>query len=716
MYGLITSKRIETAANAEIARMETLEFKNSFATGRLNQWRSEMALLSQNNYCPMIKNGKMGKSITTQLEDIKPDKLKKLLTDDFYDPSVMEAAICEASSIYLDKEGLAVNERLREWISGLKQIGDESGTGYAMLADFGEESLVSKAVGAFVIKVPRSVVDSDELIHETFIAIKALNGMRKILPNFAEIFGMFRCSPPFIDPISKQVVGWCDSLSKRAVTYSIYENVSPNTSFGKVIEQGVTPFKFMKLYMQFLLSLRPAFIKYRFTHYDAHDENLLRKKSSKGDISIPYESPDGPIYLQDEDGDIVTFIDYGMSHIALNVTTPDGKTELVHYGHIGRSAPLNNYSIYRDRGHPMHDCYKLLAYCLKSMYNKNKPTYELIAPLFQFFNKEEDFTEIMTKQLKNYFHLPWEMVSSADPNEDPERAYNDSLNMLDAFIRTCRQFMIDNLKMNDPFLKEVPPGSTLLTCGNICLTPLDALELTGVQFQHMGIPRTFYEFYDIYHHLNKRPSDQDVVVRNFLVNDEDGTNSVFHHAADREEARLTALANMVLGLDLNGNPSVNGQIPPFIKLPRPYTNLRNYKSLESCKVILSLVAQWLDSYQRLLRGTNIMKQITDLLYTFFTRNPTQVNKIDREVIARLYERCDYLFGVLHVRRSAFEAYALNIREEIAYINPPVITKEYVRFFEEVNGQHPDVGNVSFMKWYTDTIPSMESLIEEIPIV
>ena len=357
----------------------------------------------------------------------------------------------------------------------------------------------------FVIKAPRSVVSSDELIHESFVAIKALNSLRVNNPNFAQIFGMFRCSPPFIDHISKKVVAWCNSLSKRVVTYAIYENVAPNKSIEKLIKEGITPQAYMKLFMQFLLSEREAFLTYQFTHYDAHTENGLKRETGKGDICLPYNSPVGPVFLRSEDGGVFTFIDYGMSHVALQVTTADGNKSVQHYGHVGRSAPLNAYGIYRDRGHPMHDVYKLLGYSLQTMYHSNQPAFKAIVGLFRFFNSTETWESIMAKQANLYYYLPWEMVSNADPVTQPEQAFNDSAAELDLFINEARQYMIDNLGMEDPFLSEVPAGSKLLTCGEVCMTPLSALGATGINLKTLGIPRTFYEFYDIYKHLVDRP-------------------------------------------------------------------------------------------------------------------------------------------------------------------------------------------------------------------
>jgi hypothetical protein len=699
MSGTVTYARILDAQNAELERVRTSTFANSFAAAKTAQWNSEVALLSQNNYCPMVKDALGNNSLTTQLEEVSPQKLQALVSGDFYDPSSMKAAMCESSSIYLDQNGLAANERIREWMSGLKQIGSESVEGYATMANFGEESLPGIAPGLFVIKAPRSVVSSDELIHETFVAIKGLNDLRSFIPNFAQIFGMFRCSPPFIDPTSKKVVAWCDSLSKRIVTYAIYENVSPNKSIDKLISNGITAEAYMKIYMQFLLSERMAFRKNGFTHYDAHTENGIVRDSGKGDISIPYDSADGPIFLRSEDGSVFTFIDYGMSHIAIKVTQPDGSVSLNHYGHVGRSAPLNSYGIYRDRAHPMHDCYKLLCYSLQSMYYKNRPTFDRLAPLFRFFNATETWEQVMATQANLYYYLPWEMISSADPATQPDQAFNDSAIALDEWTNECRVYMINNLRMPDPFLKSVPAGSKELTCGTVCMTPLTALQATGITLGTLGIPRTFYEFYDIFNHLNGRPQDQRMILNNFLMTDQDGVGSIFHHAAEREEARLSLLADVVMGVDAGGKPSLQyGMVPPMIKLTRPYVSLMDDIVLQNCKIILANVALWLDSYQRLLRGTNIMRYITELFANATGEDAKVVNKL-RLVV-------NQLFTVLTTRKPVYDAYASNIREEIAYITPGVQTQEYVDFLNATSG-----GDNEKYKWYVNTVPSMESLID-----
>ena len=182
--------------------------------------------------------------------------------------------------------------------------------------------------------------------------------------------------------------------------------------------------------------------------------------------------------------------------------------------------------------------------------------------------------------------------------------------------------------------------------------------------------------------------------------DQDGIGSLFHSAAEREEARLQTLANSVMGLNISGVPSLeDGILPPMIKLTRPYDKLLDPTVLENCKTALSEVALWLDHYSRLLRGANIMRFITELF--------ANATGVDLQVVTKLRLVTANLFEILMARKPAFDVYAQNIREEIAYITPDVKSQEYVDF---VNRTRKDPKMEDY-KWYVNTVPGMEALLD-----
>ena len=118
-----------------------------------------------------------------------------------------------------------------------------------------------------------------------------------------------------------------------------------------------------------------------------HADNAMIRKYSDKPFYIRYpcrnkEGGSGWIWLLSPGG-ITTVIDYGMSHIELEV---HGKR--THFGHCGHSAPLREYGIYRDKAHPMHDVYKHLCMCLAEMARKgNTACYEqnhTFTPVFQY--------------------------------------------------------------------------------------------------------------------------------------------------------------------------------------------------------------------------------------------------------------------------------------------------------------------------------------------
>jgi hypothetical protein len=445
------------------------------------QLRLENEILNNLDSCPVSTD-----RILDHLSNLNAGALGEQTRKHFYNPEVVKAAVCISSTITIPKVNsqYASNERVRNWITDLRQIGAESVEGYALTADLAiGQPQTQPARNFYVVKAPRNPNNATELLHETFVALTTLNGFRADgIPNFACVYAYSKCSTPFIDSATKEVTTWCNSLNE-SVTYSLYENISDNLgSMGDFCESCDAQ-SFMQYFMQSCYAIRYGYYKCGWTHYDYHADNAMIRKYSNKPFYIRYpcrnkEGGSGWIWLLSPGG-ITTVIDYGMSHIELEV---QGKR--THFGHCGHSAPLREYGIYRDRAHPMHDVYKHLCMCLAEMARKgNTVCYTKIIPLLKYFNTAEDPSKIIVDQSATYYYLPL--------NEDTLKLNIDDWIDWVQNNYDCRSFIRTELPIDN---------SQVLGCGSECFSLTQVLEVSGIKLTVFPSPTTFLELYDIVSH------------------------------------------------------------------------------------------------------------------------------------------------------------------------------------------------------------------------
>ena len=273
--------------------------------------------------------------INSNLGSIDMKKLEQLLTGDFFDDATMNAMICISNAAYFaNTSSLAANDRIRSWIHNLKIVGDTNSlSGFAMLGNAGDATTSkSTAKGAFIIKAVKNNERGDELIHEAFCAMFALNKIRHDVPNFAFVYGYLTCSPPVqgvatpADPKGKEINTFCNTMGLgNDVVQAIYENVSPAKDFADVCKVCDGEM-FMQYYMATMFALLKAEKEYDFTHYDLHSGNVLIREctdqryveNGKGIFYVPYTVKiDTKVYTfyVVSQGGIPTIIDYGRSHV-----------------------------------------------------------------------------------------------------------------------------------------------------------------------------------------------------------------------------------------------------------------------------------------------------------------------------------------------------------------------------------------------------------------
>lgn len=268
----------------------------------------ELALLKNFDFC-LYSN-----TLNNHLKDLDPNRLKKLLTDYYYDIYVMQFAACIANAIFNSDNDIGTNnnfsrEYIKRFITHLNQIGNESAFGYALSGNLNNSSTTLSSDNIFIIKSPRNPKDVKVLIHEGFTGLAGTNRLREFIPNFAYVYSIFNCLTPNIE--NKEVKNWC---STDGYYYVVYESISNAETFGDYIRSDrCTAQGIINYVTQIALALDFAAQKIGFTHNDLHVGNiLLRKLDQPKQIKYPYRDR-GDYYIVTDA--IPTFIDYGMVYM-----------------------------------------------------------------------------------------------------------------------------------------------------------------------------------------------------------------------------------------------------------------------------------------------------------------------------------------------------------------------------------------------------------------
>ena len=434
--------------------------------------------------------------IQSRLSNVDMDRLNKIINGNFFDSAVMSTMVCLSSTAYLaSSSSLAPNERIKLWLRNLRRIGGESVSGFALMADAGYGmGDTGTAKSPFIIKSLRDLSKYNELVHEIFLAMAATNHLRKIVPNFAYVYGFFECSPPFYgpatkeDPKAKKVATFCNTFGDERDTISaVYENISPGTSFGDFTSTA-SPRNFMQYYTALVMALHKGYELYKFCSYDFHDQNailrecvdtrFLEAKKSNPNVEFyvgyPIKLVDGTYkqYYVSSPGGIPTVIDYGRSYVEV-----EGES----YGMTG-SINYNPLTIFRDKSNPLHDVYKLLGFSvMEAKRSGNVALLAEIVPLFSYFVKSKNLLEDIEEiyEVSN-FDLPI-FTEGRDIDDYLEYVVNYS---------TAMGYNI--------VLTDLPVGALVLTPVSDRLE-INVMEEIGLSKEKLPIPspRTVLEFYDV---------------------------------------------------------------------------------------------------------------------------------------------------------------------------------------------------------------------------
>ncbi len=470
----------------EIFKEINIKEKAATAPGRLQNMNSmilaqqikEEKYISLHPICPVSQL----KNLRNHINTIDPTKFKNLINKHFYDPAVMKEAMCISNSLFymrpLDPGSMEINDRIREWITNLKQIGQPSIEGYAISSSFTNDTI--SANNMFVLKAPRDP-QSDNLLHEYFVGLE-LDKLRLYTPNFATTYGAFRGTSPVINT-NKDVVSWT-LKTNSPVNYILYENIQPSISMGDYVTTASFT-QILDKFIQIIYALKLAHKQLDYTHYDLHAENvLIRDIEGSSIFSIPYLTENNKVeyVLTDK---LAVIIDYGFSHVKV-----DGE----HYGIFDRVY----VGVNPDRSFPMYDVYKFLMWIIYKMIEGNNMEYKKFEPIFRFFNKTESLEDVINSQIKYSYSLPYN---------------NKTKNItFDEFIKYIRNTIpeISQIIVSDK------PNGRIIGCNgtDICMSQNEIVETLNLNSPITV--STVYQFYDVISRLeaeNRMDEIQNVISR-----------------------------------------------------------------------------------------------------------------------------------------------------------------------------------------------------------
>lgn len=307
-----------------------------------------------------------------KLNDYDIENLHTLLTEQYYNPALLNLVSCMVDYIVLVpdyNESLDKQMRIRNLITDLRLIGAGSyGRAFEAGLLHGNED--------FIIKVPKE--KPFELVHEYFVG-RFLNNLRESIPNFVYTYAGFICSPPFSKDFlpgfqGSQPVNWC--ARKPGVQYLVQEKI-PGEVMDDVIEN--MPVKtFMELLLQLVFSLNIANRFYSFTHYDLHIGNIILRDNGLP-FSIPYSTPDKEVYIMSRY--VATIIDYGFAFIRVDVGN-----DFENFG-----AYFNENFGITLKPFPLYDIFTLLTDCYYNSPNLKRIIGIMLVEFFNIRNLEPLF-------------------------------------------------------------------------------------------------------------------------------------------------------------------------------------------------------------------------------------------------------------------------------------------------------------------------------------
>lgn len=365
-----------------------------------------------------------------ELSGLNKEKIIEKLKYNFYDPYFMSQIRCIMNTI-LDKEGVSSDSErasIHRFISDPKRFGSNSVYSYALKTDFvtsEEFSSKRKKHDLFrgemvVVKCPREPSSSKELIHELCVGLRLADLRKYGCCNFSMVYDAWYCSAPVVNDENNEVVNWC-MASNNPVSYVAYEMIHDAKPIADITKDfsSNTHLKAAQYLMQTSIALSMAERMAGFQHQDSHSENLLLRpnptvrRNRDGDVISTKIEPfysqynyNGRTVYVPSPGEIVTFIDYGMSRCVME----DGEN----IGKLDSNGYFTNCEITsRTDGNVVCDMYKLVCSLLRESMARgnNRLTSFLSMIVSAYFIDDptlsfQDVTKYINLQAENSFTLP----------------------------------------------------------------------------------------------------------------------------------------------------------------------------------------------------------------------------------------------------------------------------------------------------------------------
>lgn len=321
------------------------EYYQEYITNQIDQ-EAELLLT-------MTSNTQMDPDRT--LNQAKAEFIKERLTIQLLNVELLEATQCLAMAIFDPDLHPDIQRHITDYVQQ-REIGQgEYGT--AATGSF------KHAKDFFILKTSNQIKGVKNLKHEAVIGLFATNHLRKLIPNFSYVYGFYDLAPYHLDATL------------------IYENVSGSQQWGDYIKT-CSGSEFISTYLQCLLALQVAYEQCNFTHYDAHDDNVMVRFEETPNLNIRYPLHGGDKYLNCN-GVICTFIDYGMCHAKFMYNNVN-----YNVGHVINPTFARKHHMYPDKANPLFDGYKLLCFGLNALYKYQPDVYHQAKFMLNFFGHE----------------------------------------------------------------------------------------------------------------------------------------------------------------------------------------------------------------------------------------------------------------------------------------------------------------------------------------
>jgi hypothetical protein len=245
------------------------------------------------------------------------------------------------------------------------------------------------------------------IVHEVFVAIVALNPLRRFIPSFSYVFSYWNCGN-FTDS-NVYLSGLCATPGTRPVI--IYESNPSAIPLVRRMEKPITLSSVLDWLLQLMGALEWAHSYADYTHYDLHSGNVL------------VQDLDEPISIQFQNYSVTTreriiIIDNGLAHCQYHYSksgiqlfipksfNEDAErletTRMLHYGSVQNS----QIGVSSQRSYPLGDVFRIFFDIFSTVSSSLKSE---LKPLLNHFFTDFNIGQLITKtvtSLEYGFSLP----------------------------------------------------------------------------------------------------------------------------------------------------------------------------------------------------------------------------------------------------------------------------------------------------------------------